>query len=158
MTLGDKLRTLRRLEGHLRGLGREMGQGEVVRAIQAEQGRTISQSYLSLIESGTRPHLSESSRQLLASFFKIHPGFLVSDPPGYHTELSSEVVTLEDALDRWLLEGAARLAHDPELTGALTRLASHPDSRRCLLLLGEMIAMPGFIERLSETVLAKERT
>ena len=158
MTLGEKLRTLRRLEGLLRGLGREMSQGEVVRAIEAELGKTISQSYLSLIESGTRRHLSESSRQLLAAFFKIHPGFLVTDPPGYHTELTSEVATLEDALDRWLLEGAERLGHDRELSGALKRLAAHPDSRRCLMLLDEMIAMPGFVDRLSETVLAKERT
>ena len=158
MTLGEKLRTLRRLEGHLRGLGREMSQGEDVRAVEAELGKTISQSYLSLIESGLRPHLSESSRQLLAAFFKIHPGFLVTDPPGYHTELASEVATLEDALDRWLLEGAERLGHDRELGDALKRLAAHSDSRRCLMLLGEMIAMPGFIDRLSEAVLAKERT
>ena len=158
MLLGDKLRTLRGLEGRLRGLDREMTQVEVVRALKAELGKTISQSYLSLIESGTRTHLSQSSRQLLADFFKIHPGYLVNDPPGYHTELTSEVVTHEDALDSWILEGAERLAHDREFSQALKRLASHPDSRRCLLLLGEMIAMPGFIERLSETLLAKERT
>jgi transcriptional regulator with XRE-family HTH domain len=158
MTLGEKLRTLRGLEGRLRGLDREMTQTEVVRAIKTELGKTISQPYLSLIESGTRPHLSQSSRQLLATFFKVHPGYLVNDPPGFHTELTSEVVTHEDALDRWLLEGAERLAHDREFSQALKRLASHPDSRQCLLLLGEMIAMPGFIERLSETLLAKERT
>ena len=158
MTLGEKVRTLRGLEGRLRGLDREMTQTEVVRAVNAELGQTISQSYLSLIENGTRPHLSQSSRQLLAAFFKVHPGYLVTDPPGFHTELTSEVVTHEDALDRWLLEGAERLAHDREFSQALRRLASHPDSRGCLLLLGEMIAMPGFIERLSETLLAKERT
>jgi transcriptional regulator with XRE-family HTH domain len=153
MTLGQKLRMLRGLEGHLRGLDREMTQGEVARAVRAELGKAISQSYLSLIENGTRPHLSQSSRQLLASFFKVHPGFLVTDPPGYHTELTSEVATLEDALDRWLLEGAERLGHDNELRDALTRLAAHPDSRGCLVLLGEMLALPGFVERLSETVL-----
>ena len=88
MTLGEKLRTLRGLEGRLRGLDRDMGQVEIVRAIKAELGQTISQSYLSLIENGTRKHLSQSSRQLLAAFFKIHPGYLVNDPPGYHTELT----------------------------------------------------------------------
>lgn len=158
MTLAEKLRTLRTLEGHLRGLGREMTQGEIVRAVEAERGKRISQSYLSLIEHGTRSHLSQSSRQLLAEFFKVHPGFLVNDPPGYHTELASEIGTLEDALDRWLLEGAERLGHDAEMGAALRRLAAHPDSRRCLLLLGEMIAMPGFVERLAETIFAKERT
>src|SRR5438093_12795777 len=91
MTLGEKLRTLRGLEGRLRGLEREMTQTEVVRAANAELGQTISQSYLSLIENGTRPHLSQSSRQLLATFFKVHPGYLVNDPPGFHPKLALEV-------------------------------------------------------------------
>jgi hypothetical protein len=65
---------------------------------------------------------------------------------------------VESALDRWLLEGAARLGHDQALGGALERLAAHPDSRGCLVLLGEMLAMPGLIDRLSETLMAKERT
>src|SRR6478672_9707910 len=108
MELGQKLRLLRHLEGHLRGLGRELTQGEVVRAIKAELNATISQSYLSLIENNTRPHLSDDSRQLLARFFKIHPGYLVSDPPGFHTELTSEVGNTETRLDRWLVEGATR--------------------------------------------------
>ena len=158
MTLGEKVRYLRLVEGELRGLGHDMSQQEVVRAIHAELGKSISQSYLSQIEHGGRPHLTNSTRLLLAKFFKVHPGYLVNDPPGFHTELASEVVTHEDALDRWLLDGAERLAHDREFSEALRRLASHPDSRGCLLLLGEMIAMPGFIERLSETLLTKERT
>lgn len=156
--LGEKLRMLRSLEGRLRGFDRPMTQAEVVRAITVELDKSISQSYLSLIENGTRSHLSQSSRQLLAAFFKVHPGYLVNDPPGFQTELASAVATHEDALDRWLLEGAERLAHDHDFSEALKRLASHPDSRGCLLLLGAMIAMPGFIERLSETLLGKERT
>src|SRR5882724_4838663 len=86
MTLGQKLRQLRHLEGELRGLGRELTQSELVRAIRSELGQTISQSYLSLIEKGTRRHLSQESRQLLARFFKVHPGYLVTDPPGFQTE------------------------------------------------------------------------
>src|SRR5258708_33851147 len=35
----------------------------------------ISQSYLSQIESGTRPHLTNTTRLLLAKFFKLHPGY-----------------------------------------------------------------------------------
>jgi transcriptional regulator with XRE-family HTH domain len=158
MDLGQKLHMLRHLEGHLRGLGREMTQTEVVRAIHAELNRSISQSYLSLIENGTRPHLSHGSRQLLAKFFRIHPGYLVSDPPGFQTELSSEMMPVESALDRWLLEGAARLGHDQALGAALERLAAHPDSRGCLVLLGEMLAMPGLVDRLTETLMPKERT
>src|ERR1043165_2833413 len=142
MTLGQKLRQLRSLEGELRGMGRELTQTELVRAIKAELGQTISQSYLSLIEKGSRKHLSHESRQLLARFFKVHPGYLVSDPPGFHTELASEVATGEPALDRWLGDGSARFAHDPELADALGRIAGHVDSRRCLILLGEMLSMP----------------
>src|SRR5207342_1892830 len=77
MTLGQKLRQLRHLEGDLRGLGRELTQSELVRAIRTELGESISQSYLSLIEKGARRHLSHESRQLLARFFKVHPGYLV---------------------------------------------------------------------------------
>jgi transcriptional regulator with XRE-family HTH domain len=163
MTMGQKLRSLRHLEGHLRGLDREMTQTEVVRAIETELGETISQSYLSLIESGTRPHLSHDSRQLLARFFKVHPGYLVSDPVGFQTELSPALAGLETTLDRWLLDGAAQLAHDAPLATAIERLAAHSDSRACLLLLGQMLEMPGLIDRLSETLmpqapLGKERT
>lgn len=153
MTLGEKLRQLRHLEGDLRGLGREMTQSEVVRAIKAELGETISQSYLSLIEKGARKHLTHESRQLVARFFKVHPGYLVSDPPGFHTELTSEVASIETNLDRWLLDGASRFAPDPALAAALERLAGHAETRRCLVLLGEMTSMPGLVDRLSETLL-----
>jgi len=157
MTLGQKLRQLRQLEGELRGLGRELTQSELVRAIRTELGETISQSYLSLIENGSRKHLSHESRQLLARFFKVHPGYLVSDPPGFHTELASDVATAEPALDRWLAEGAARFAHDPELAAALDRIAMHAESRSCLILIGEMISMPGLVDHLSETLLPEAR-
>ena len=158
MELGQKLYLLRHLEGHLRGLGRELTQVEVVRAIKSELNKDISQSYLSLIEGGTRPHLSHESRQLLARFFKIHPGYLVSDPPGFQTGLSPEVAPIESALDGWLLEGAARLGRDQALGAALDRIADHPDSRGCLVLLGEMLAIPGLVDRLSDTLMRKERT
>lgn len=157
MTLAQKLRQLRQLEGDLRGLGRELTQSELVRAIKAELGETISQSYLSLIEKGARQHLSNESRQLLAKFFKVHPGYLVSDPPGFQTELTSEVAGTETRLDRWLVEGATRFSHDPALAAALERLAAHADTRRCLVLLGEMISMPGLVDRLSETLVPEER-
>ncbi|HEY2433423.1 MAG TPA: helix-turn-helix transcriptional regulator [Vicinamibacterales bacterium] len=158
MTLAQKLRQLRQLEGDLRGLGRELTQSELGRAIKAELGQPISQSYLSLIENGSRRHLSNGSRQLLAKFFKVHPGYLVSDPPGFHTELTSEVASTETKLDRWLVDGATRFASDPALSAALERLAAHAETRRCLVLLGEMISMPGLVDRLSETLVPEERS
>ena len=158
MELGQKLRLLRNLEGHLRGLGRELTQTEVVEAIRTELKKHISQSYLSQIESGARPHMTNTTRLLLAKFFKVHPGYLVSDPPGFQTDLSPDLAPVEGALDRWLLEGAALLAHDQPLSVALERLAGHPDSRGCILLLGEILSMPGLVDRLSDTLMPRGRT
>src|SRR5581483_9649154 len=113
MTLGEKLRYLRLVEGTLRGLDREMTQLDVVRALKKELGASLSQSYLSQIESGARPHLTNASRMLLARFFKVHPGYLVDDPEGYHTELTSELRATEDRLDLWLINGAEQAGNDP---------------------------------------------
>jgi len=152
MSLGEKIRYLREVEGTLRGLDREMTQQEVVRALKREQKRGISQSYLSQIESGARPHLTNSTRMLLARFFKVHPGYLVDDPEGYHTELVSDVRTLEDQLDLWLIDGAERFRRDPEVGRALLELAKHEDSRKCLLLLAAILETPGLAERLFEVL------
>ena len=116
MTLAEKLRYLREVEGSLRGLGRPMTQQELVRAIRKEQGKTISQSYVSQIEGGARRHMTQSTRTLLAKFFKVHPGFLVDDPEGYHTELVSDLRTTEGKLDVWLLQGSERFASDPQVS------------------------------------------
>ncbi|HLJ48100.1 MAG TPA: helix-turn-helix transcriptional regulator [Bryobacteraceae bacterium] len=150
MTLGEKLRYLRLVEGTLRGLNREMTQQEIVRAIKAELKKSISQSYLSQIENGSRPHLTNSTRMLLARFFKVHPGYLVDDPEGYHTELISDLRTLEDQLDLWLIEGAERFRRDPELRQALLALAMHEDSRGCVLLMQGILETPGLANRLAE--------
>ena len=91
MKLGEKIKYLREVEGSLRGMNRAMSQQELTRAIEAETSSKMSQSYLSQIESGARPHLTNTTRQILASFFKVHPGYLVDDPEGYHPELLSEV-------------------------------------------------------------------
>src|ERR1700747_3185898 len=106
MKLGQKIRYLRLVEGSLRGLGREMTQQEVVRAMCSEKKRALSQSYLSQIENGSRPHLTNSTRMLLADFFGVHPGYLVDDPEGFHTELISNARVQEDHLDLWLINGA----------------------------------------------------
>lgn len=156
MTLGQKLQQLRQLEGDLRGLGRPLTQAELVRAVKSELGKTISQSYLSLIEKGQRKHLTENTRRLLARFFRVHPGYLVSDPPGFRTELSPEVAAMETTLDRWLGDGAVRFSRDPALASALERIGTHADSRRCVLLLGEMLSMPGLVDRLAQTLMPEE--
>ena len=152
MSLGEKIRYLREVEGALRGLGREMTQLEVVRALKKEVKQSISQSYLSQIESGARPHLTNSTRMMLARFFKVHPGYLVSDPEGYHTELISEVRGLEDRLDLWLIEGVERFRSDPAVAQALLNVARHSDSRQCLLLLDAVIDTPGLVDRLLQVL------
>ncbi len=152
MKLGEKIRYLREVEGTLRGLGRAMTQQEVVDAIRRGGKQKISQSYLSQIESGARPHLTNSSRMLLAKFFNVHPGYLVDDPEGYHDELVSEVRTQEDTLDVWLYSGAERFRGDPEVSEALLAIAKHPHSRRCLMLLREILETPNLAERLLQVL------
>ena len=152
MKLGEKLRYLREVEGHLRGLDRAMTQQELIRAIKSEQKASMSQSYLSQIESGARPHLTNTTRMLLAKFFKVHPGYLVDDPEGYHSELLSDARTLEDKLDLWLVSGAERFRRDPQLRRALLALAKHKDTRECLVLLEAVIETPGLVERLLEVL------
>jgi transcriptional regulator with XRE-family HTH domain len=152
MTLGEKVRFLRETEGALRGLGRQLTQTELSRAIHTELGETISQSYLSQIECGARPNMTASTRALLSRFFKVHPGYLVDDPPDYHDELTSEVRNLEAGMDVWLMQGAGRFEYDRELSEALMTLAGRPDSRRCILLLAEVMRTPHLAERLMDVL------
>ncbi len=152
MTLGEKVRYLREVEGTLRGLGRAMNQSELVRAIKDDLGSTITQAYLSQVENGRRKHLTDTTRMLLARFFKVHPGYLVNDPEGFHPELQSAVRETEDRLDLWLIHGAERFAADPEISHALLNLARHHDSRKCFLLLAEILKEPGLADRLLEAL------
>jgi transcriptional regulator with XRE-family HTH domain len=152
MKLGEKIRYLREVEGSLRELGRSMTQQEVVLAVKKELGKTISQSYLSQIERGTRRHMTQSSRTLLAKFFKVHPGFLVDDPEGYHTELVSDLRTTEGKLDVWLLQGSERFVSDREVSDVLIKCAREKDTRGCFLLLGAILDTPGLAERLLEAL------
>jgi len=152
MKLGQKLRYLRTVEGALRGLNREMTQAEVARSLKKELKKSISQAYLSQIESGARPHLTNTTRMLLARFFKVHPGYLVDDPDGYHAELLSDVRMLEDKLDLWLIDGADRFRRDPAVSEALLLLAKEKDTRRSLLLVSAILESPGLADRILEVL------
>jgi transcriptional regulator with XRE-family HTH domain len=154
MRLGEKLRYLREVEGALRGLDRELSQQEIARLVEKEIGKSISQSYLSQLESGARPHLTNSSRMLLARFFKVQPGYLVDDPEGFQNELVSGLGAIEDKLDLWLVSGAERFLRDADLHHALLTVARHSDSRMCLVLLGTILENPGLAERLIEVLRA----
>jgi transcriptional regulator with XRE-family HTH domain len=152
MKLGDKLRSLRAVEGSLRGLGRTMTQQELATAMKREIGRGLSQAYLSQIESGARPHLTHTTRELLARFFRVYPGFLVDDPEGYTPDLQSELRAIDAKIDSWLYAGAEQFTADPELQRALLAIAEVEDSRKAVLLLAEILRAPGLADRLGEVL------
>ena len=144
MDLAEKVKHLRGVEGELRGLNRPMTQIEVVKAMQDELGESISQAYLSQLESGKRVHLTASSRDLLSRFFKVHPGYLVSDPPDFSTDLLStdlfpEIELPADRLPNWLASSASEWVDDPPIQGFLTRLASVENPREYLRLFAQML-------------------
>ncbi len=156
MTVAEKVRYLRVVEGHLRGLDREMTQKEIVDAIRVEMQKSISQPYLSQIEKGQRRHLTNTTRLLLAKFFRVHPGYLVDDPEGFQTELLTDFRDQEDKLDLWLVAGAERFRKDPALSDALLKAARHDETRRCFLLLAAILETPNLIDRLWDVLQPKE--
>ncbi len=155
MSVAEKIRYLRVVEGHLRGLNREMTQKEIVSAIRNEFQRTLSQPYLSQLESGRRKHLTNTTRLLLAKFFRVHPGYLVDDPEGFQTELISDLRDAEDKLDLWLIGGAERFRRDLPLAEALLLISRHEDTRKCLLLLAAILETPDLVNRLWEVLQLK---
>ncbi len=135
MELAEKLRRLRRAEGMRRGLWRTLTQIEVIHAMRQEIGVSLSQAYLSQLESGRRRHLTSATREALARFYHVHPGYLVSDPPG--------AVSAPDPAP----DPARPLDHMH--AGALARLA--PEPARVARLLDWLLRLP------SEELAALER-
>lgn len=150
MKLGEKLAHLRTLEGFARGLGRELTQTEVARAIREEQGGTISQSYLSQLESGARTHMTGPTRLLLARFFKVHPGHLIDDLEDLPEAKPRPRHEVDDRLDVWLIEGSQEFSDAPDLSEALLKIAKHPHSRECLRVLASIVENRDLIDRLAE--------
>ena len=142
MNLAEKIKHLREVEGELRGLGRAMTQMEVVRAMHEEMGETLSQAYLSQLENSKRVHLTATSRDLLARFFKVQPGYLVSDLADYSTDLLSEFENDGDRLFTWLEASAQEWRSEPLLQVFLERLASTEDPRRYIALFNEVLNLP----------------
>jgi transcriptional regulator with XRE-family HTH domain len=126
MDLATKLKTLRTRAGETRGLHRPLTQAELARAIREETGNSISQGYLSQLENGKRTHLTTTTREQLARFFRVHPGYLVNDPEGS----PHEAVGLPFHLHH-------DLAHH-----TLARLAVHPHKNHLWPLINLMIDLP----------------
>jgi transcriptional regulator with XRE-family HTH domain len=154
MNLAEKMKHLRAVEGELRELKRPMTQMEVVKAMQEELGETISQAYLSQLESSKRLHLTASSRDLLARFFKVHPGYLVSDPLDYSTDLLTDLEQDTDHLHNWLIASVAEWHTEPTLQDVLQCLAASEEPRRYLEVFRKLVHMD--IEDLEAIVTALE--
>ncbi len=142
MDLSEKIKHLREVEGELRGLNRPMTQMEVVKAMQEELQASLSQAYLSQLEKGKRVHLTASSRDLLAAFFKVHPGYLVSDPPDYSTDLLTDMAEDSDRLANWLTAQTTEWATEPVMQNFFEHLANAPDPRRYLALFDQLMYLP----------------
>jgi len=139
LRLAEKIEHLRSLEGQLRGLGRPLSKAELARRMNEELGESLSVPYLSQIESGARPHLTARSRELLARFFRIHPGYLVSDPEGFAETLGTLVQGRDDDFGEWLAAKAEEQRRDPDLYEALLRVASQADPRQAMIAFGRVL-------------------
>ncbi len=93
-----------------------------------------------------------TTRELLARFFRVYPGFLVDDPEGYTPGLQSELRAIDAKVDSWLFAGAEQFTADPALQRALLTIAEHEDSRRAILLLAEILRTPDLAERLGDVL------
>jgi len=152
MYLSEKIKHLREVEGELRGLNRPMTQTEVVKAMQEELNESITQAYLSQLENGKRVHLTASSRDLLSRFFKVQPGYLVSDLPDYSTDLLSDMDYDTDRLDTWLLASAEEWRSEQLIHEFFTGLANVEDPRRYIALFHELMDLP--VDKLENIVRA----
>ena len=139
MNLSEKIKHLREVEGELRGLNRPMTQTEVVKAMQEELNESITQAYFSQLENGKRVHLTSSSRDLLSRFFKVQPGYLVSDLPDYSTDLLTDMDYETDRLGTWLMASAEEWRSEPLIQEFLTSLANVEDPRRYIALFYELM-------------------
>jgi len=153
--LGEKLRVLREVEGTCRQRSQGLSKAETVKLIRDELGERISLAYLSQLETGTRRHMTHKTRQLLARFFRVHPGYLVDDPEQFQHLVGAPLPASRDAFGAWLHAGAARFADDPDIAETLERLALAPDRREALRLFRDLLRTPGLIERLLVTIEAR---
>ena len=141
MNLAEKMKHLRAVEGELRGLNRPMTQVETVKAMQQELGVKVSQAYLSQLERNKRLHLTASSRDVLSRFFKVHPSYLISDPPDYSTDLMTEMEADGDRLATWLAASTQEWHAEPEVQIFLQQLADVEDPRRHLKLFSKLMSL-----------------
>ncbi len=142
MRLGEKLQHLRYVEGTHRGLDRAMTKAEVVRAMERELGESISHPYLCQLESGARVHMTARTRELLARFFKVLPGYLVDDPEGFEAAPRTEVPPGPERLRSWFAAQAEALRDEPYLAHVMFKLSRAEDPMRFVTLLDGLLELP----------------
>ncbi len=142
MRLGEKLQHLRYLEGLQRGLGRAMTKAEMVRAMRQELGEAVSHPYLCQLEGGSRVHMTARTRELLARFFQVLPGYLVDDPEGFEVGLRTELPSRPGGLRGWFLSQAEVLRDEPYLAHLLFKIARAEDPMRFVTLLDRLLELP----------------
>ncbi len=152
MQLGEKIKHLRQMEGELRGLGRAMTKAEVLRAMRAELHESVSHAYMCQLESGARTHMSPGTRTLLARFFKVLPGYLVSDPEGYQEGVLSDIESEPDQLKAWLASRADELRDDPMIYHVMLKMSRDPNPRRFFEALDDMLDEDGLSLAPSEAI------
>jgi hypothetical protein len=93
--------------------------------------------------------MTARTRELISRFFKVHPGFLVSDPEGFRTELAALPMVPEDRLDDWLRAGAGEIAStDAELADALRELADSKRTRSLIMAMARLARSPEALTKL----------
>ena len=95
--------------------------------------------YISQLENGKRVHLTASSRDLLSRFFKVQPGYLVSDLPDYSTDLLTDMDYETDRLGTWLMASAEEWRSEPLIQKFFTSLANVEDPLRYFALFYELM-------------------
>ncbi len=157
MKLAEKLRHLRFVEGTHRGLGRPMTKAEVVRAMRDELGEAISHPYLCQLEGGSRVHMTARTRDLLARFFKVLPGYLVDDLEGFEVSLQTELGTGKDGLRSWFATQAESLRDEPFLAHVMFKLSRADTPEQFVALLDRLLELPpSALDRVVETVRQEE--
>ncbi len=142
MRLGEKLRHLRYVEGVQRGLGRAMTKAESIRAMRQELGEAVSHPYLCQLEGGSRVHMTARTRELLARFFQVLPGYLVDDPEGFEVGLRTELPSRPEGLRGWFLTQAEALRDEPQLAHVLFKLSRAQDPMRFVTILDRLLELP----------------
>ena len=106
---------------------------DVATAVVERPGGRLVQGCQSLV------HLTSSSRDLLSRFFKVQPGYLVSDLPDYSTNLLTDMDYETDRLGTWLMASAEEWRSEPLIQKFLTSLANVEDPRRYFALFYELM-------------------